>query len=289
MPNLYCPAEAGQWYQNYLVLMLVKWSEIFLFILVNISILCAAFEPKTCGVVQLGCGDAGRAWQGNSFALFRNPALLQADTSTLDLFYKNYYEIESLNQIALQGQLPLGRFPLAVGILHYGSGAYTEQDLRLGSAIDLRPGLRLGIAIRILRLAITGYGSNQTLAIDAGLHYEMLSGLQAAWVIENLNRPQIGRAKERLPQTMVLAFAYHPHQQVQSLLDVVKEDGFDFDIRSGIAYHLAIATFMAGFRSLVETWHGGVMFQWGKIRLGYALEYHPQLGASHALEAGFAF
>lgn len=262
---------------------------LFLFLITHS--LFAAFEPKGIGSAYLGAGSAGRAGSDGSFAVFLNPAKLVWNTeSAVRLFYKNYYGIKNLNQISLEARLPVWGQPFAVGINRYGNSFYNESELRIGSAIRLLDALDLGGTLNIYSVSLKNYGYDYTFGFTLAAVYDVFKNIRAAFTVENLNEPQLGQAGEKLPISAALGLSYSPLQEVELLIDLLKEQDYDFDLRAGIAFKpLPWTTLRFGFKSLVKSYSVGLSINFSQFDLGYAFEYHTLLGGSHSISMGYVF
>lgn len=220
-----------------------------------------------------------------------NPAkIADVKNPEFNLFYRNYYGIKGLDQIGFDTQFNIAGWPLAFGFSRYGDALYAENELRLGSALELIDGLSLGLSINSYFVFIKNYGNSNSAGFSLALLYSVTENLKAAFVVDNLNEPEIGQAKEKIPAHMALGMAFQAAQNMEFFLDIVKEESHDFDVHVGLAYYFNDQlSIRAGFRNYVGTFNSGLFFNMNKFTLGYAFEYHMQLGLSNSLSFGYAF
>ncbi len=271
-------------------MLLKKYKKVF-FLLLMAHSLFAAFEPKGIGTAYLGAGSAGRAGSDAAFAIFLNPAKLAWNTDTkTNLFYKNYYGLKNLNQISLEARFPVWGLPLGIGINRYGISSYNEAELRIGSAFHFFDALDLGFSANMYGVFLKNYGHSYTFGFTLAAVYKIFEHTQAAFTVENLNEPELGQAKEKIPLSAAFGFSYHPLKNVELLIDLVKEQNYDFDFRSGIAFKpLSWTTVRIGFKTIVKSYSAGFSMQYGQFDLGYAFEYHTALGGSNSISVGYVF
>ena len=271
--------------------MLLKNYKKLFFLLLMTHSLFAAFEPKGIGTVYLGAGSAGRAGSNGAFAIFLNPAKLAWNTDTkTNLFYKNYYGLKNLNQMSLEARFSAWGLPLAFGINRFGISSYNEAELRVGSAFHLFNALDLGFSANIYGISLKNYGHSYTFGFTLAAVYEIFDHTKAAFTVENLNEPELGQAKEKIPASAALGLSYLLLENVEFLIDLVKEQDYDFDFRSGIVFKpLPWTTVQFGFKTIVKSYSAGFSLNFSQFDLGYAFEYHTALGGSNSISVGYVF
>lgn len=264
---------------------------IILFQIMGVLPVRAAFENKEIGSAYLGRGGSGVAALNSAFLLYENPAALYfGPVRQVDVFFKNYYGISSLNQIAAAVSFTLLGVPVGLGFWQYGDKLYHESALRLSAAWGVGKNFSLALQGDVLNLWIKNYGSATTAAVGLAVLYRLSDQINVALRTENLNRPAIGQAGEALPLQMVSGLSYQALPPLAVFADVVKESGQPFDYRFGVEYQssrwLAVR---GGFRVLTNSYAAGLSFYTGRVRMDYGFEYHPQLNFSHSLSVGYAF
>ncbi len=266
---------------------------IFLLILLvfDASALLAAFEPKGFGATHLALSGAGRAQEAAPFSVFLNPAALPADKALqLNLYYRNFYGLKELNQLALEAQTRVHGLPVAVGISRYGNALYAESELRVGTAYELFNGLSAGLSVNGYFVSLSGYGNSAAAGLCAALRYRIISNLDMAFVINNLNEPVLGEAKEPLPMLTALSVALRPEAHTELFIDLVQEEQTAPDWRIGLTFRpVRWLQLLTGFKSNVHAVSAGLSIFKGALRMDYGLEYHLDLGVSNAMSVGYAF
>ncbi len=257
----------------------------------GLSAVRAAFESKGFGAAFLALGGAGRARSGAPFSLFLNPAALPAEKPLqLNLYYRNFYGLKELNHLAVEAQSRMQDIPFAVGLSRYGNALYAESELRVAAAYELFTGLTAGVSVNGYFVWLKGYGNSATAGISAALRYRIISNLDMAFVINNLNEPVLGAAKEPVPIQAALSVALRPEAYTELFIDLVQEERTAPDWRMGLSYRpVRWLQLLAGFKNSVQAVSGGLTIFKGALRVDYGLEYHLELGVSNAMSVGYAF
>lgn len=264
---------------------------IFLIVLFLCTSVYAAFEKKGAGVQFISNGSAGIADSSLAFALFNNPAqVARQDGLQINAFMRNFYQIKDLNQINFHTGFRIGKIAFAAGVQRYGNNLYSETEIRIGASYILFKALAVGFSLNYYALHIKRYFDAGSLGMDLGVQYSINRQFSLGCLLSNFNEPQIGTVKERLPRQITLGFCYYPINSLSLMLDIVKEDKFDFDYRFGI--HCRINKWLAincGFMELADTFTTGFLLAVSRFRGGYALEYHQILNLSHSFEVQYGF
>ncbi len=248
-----------------------------------------AFEPKGYGTNYTGSGMTGIASSDIAFDVFLNPAKLSlTQTASFDLFYRNFYGISGLNQITLGSSFKVLNVPVGFGINRFGNSLYAETETRVALAKEFADAISIGVSLNWYHLDIDNYGQAQSLGFDISGFYQISRQFTAAFIVSNLNEPEIGQAREKLPSCFSFGLSYNPTNELNLNIDLVKDNEFDFDYRFGLHYNLFQSVqLLTGFRQVVHSYSGGILMKKNHINIGYALEYHPELGSSNTISFGY--
>jgi len=268
-----------------------KKNVILILIFLLAAPLQAAFENKGTGSMFLAAGSAGIASSDSSFTALINPAGIGLlNKNHIDFQFRNFYQVQGLNQITLAGSFRIMDLPLGIGLNSYGNKLYSELETSFIYSHEIVSSFYLGISLNAYWLSIKNYGSASSLGIDLAGYYLISPKLRAAFIVENINEPVIGQVKEKLPAAMTLAAAYKLVESVEVNMDLVKDNRFDFEFRFGVRYKMNRWLGLAcGLREQVNTFSGGFFIQKSLIIFSYALEYHQTLGNNHSVSIGYAF
>ena len=249
----------------------------------------AAFEPRPLGAWQRALGNAGLASVYSGFAAYNNPALLAGGGGpAVSLLYQNFFGLADLNQIALSVAAPLYGLDMGLDVLRLGNATYSETTFSAAAAMRLTPSLVLGVGVNSYLLEIKNYGRDVAFGLQLALRYQLSEGLEMAVVAANVNEPVIGRAREALPVFGRAGLLWRPVEQVTLFADALYEQ--EWDAFFGLGYrlndHLSL---MTGTQSLNNSFSAGFLLSLDNIRLGYALEVHPELNYSHTVDIRYEF
>lgn len=251
----------------------------------------AVFEPEGMGSPFWASGNSAFVsfYAGN--AVFINPALLGlVKNSRIELSYRNFYGLRELNQLGLSLPVLWHKVPLAVGVSHYGNALYSENTVRAAAALKAYGNFYIGLRLDWYFLQIKNYGHNSTLGLSAAAIYRIVANLQSGFVITNINEPEIGRTHERLPMRFALALAYKIAPGMELTAASLKSSDFDFEYRVGLRYAaLTQLHLLAGLRNPENILCAGFQIIHKFLSINYAMEYHPELGASHSVGIEYDF
>ncbi len=251
----------------------------------------ASFEGKEVGSAYLGRGGSGVAALSSSFTVCENPAALSFTAHRqLDFFFKNYYGLSGLNQMAVGLAFKPFGVPVGLGFWQYGNKLYHETALRLAGAWRFGECFSLALQGDVLNLWVKNYGSATTVGLGMAALYRINEQFNIGLRMENLNRPIIGQARETLPLHVASGISFAPLPSLKVFADMVKESDSAFDYRFGVEYQSnRWLELRGGFRTLTNSYAAGVSFYAGKVRIDYGFEYHPQLSFSHSVSVGYEF
>ncbi len=269
---------------------MTKILKTYLILILFTQSLFSSFEPKPTGVYQLGLSAAGIAsLNSGSFNGYLNPASMQGINGLkINLFYRNFYEIKELNQIALYGQFELFKQNFGLTVNRYGNNLYSEIDVVLSFAQPIIENFSAGVSVHMFLLDIQNYGNTSAVGLDVGLLYQPEDFLHVGFTLNQINEPELGESGESVPLSAQLGVTFLPYETVEIVIDLFKQQHFSTETRAGIIFEaIPGLQFLFGFRDLENTFSGGLIFEYNAYSLGYALEYHPDLNVSHSIGIGY--
>jgi len=255
------------------------------------GLLYAAFEPGKWPCAYLARGSSGIAVSHLENGYLVNPALLTFKSNNrLGLFYRNYYSINDLNDFVLSGRFSLFKMPLGLSVSQFGDKNYHEQTFFLGSAFGLSKTISLGFGLQMFLLSVKHYSQSTAWGALLALHYRVSDKIGLAAVAGNLNEPQLNGHKGDIPVYFNTGVQFAPNKKISFSLDVFKDENFDFDFRYGVGYRVfTLVELLAGFKQQTHAFTAGIQINKMMVHFGYALEMHPDLGVSNAIEVGYVF
>lgn len=219
-----------------------------------------------------------------------NPALLvNASRFYAALNYSQLFNLKELRYSNGMVSLPFKSLGLGVGIEDFGNTLYRETKISIGAAkLFYNNILAVGLSVQIYHVSIERYGSGNTFGLSLGMRYQLLPVLHVAGTIENFNRPKLNGFGEQIPQRIQIGVQYQPIEQLAAHLKVQKDSWLASEVLLGIEYRMSSnLQLCSGYSTLASTPSFGVMLDVSNIEVGYALQYHFDLGPTHLI--GIAF
>ncbi len=251
----------------------------------------ASFEPGKWPCAFLARGSSGIAVSHLQNGFVVNPALLTGMRSnSLGVFYRNYYAISDLNDFNLTVRFRLFNVPLGFSFGQFGDKRYREQTAVWAAGWPLGDKLSFGAAVQIFLLNIKRYGRSVAVGSLVALRYKISAKWRVAAVAGNLNEPRLNGRTGDIPVYFSTGLEFKPHKRFSLSWDIFKDERFPFDFRYGLGYLLFPSIeVLVGFRQQVHTFTAGIQIRKTMIRFAYALEVHPDLGVSNAIEVNYVF
>lgn len=272
----------------------MRWLLIFLLIFLYSPPGHTAFEFLDTGARPVAMGGAFCAVADDAHAPHYNPAgagRVQGREVALGSCRLFGLADLSLHNVCLLQ--PIGWGVLGLEVQRFGGILYNETTLGLSYARPLRENLLLGFSLRGLQLAISGYGSDQTLCLDLGLLARVASRVSWGASMHNLNDGRLGRWQEEMPQVLIMGLACRPNSRVllaaelrQDIADcsmaALTGGGYPVELRLGQETRIwAPLTARLGLGTGPTRISAGVGVKAGPFRLHYAYRSHQLLGGSH--------
>ena len=244
----------------------------------------AAFERQPESVRACGMGGAGLAIPGNVWGGLTNPAAL-ACTSVRMIAVSvapSPFGLEELRRAACAYAEPLGRFTASLTAVQYGYELYREVILGAACGFDCGEGVRVGGTVTLNSLSVAGYGHGVCLGIDAGVLWEIVSGLQFGASAFNCNAPSPGCCGESLPRTIQAGLAYAPLHGFIVACDIAEDPRFPAEVRLGAEFVVAeFLSLRAGTSMDPSSFSVGIGVRVLPIEIDYAFSRHQELGYTH--------
>lgn len=262
-----------------------------LFLLFALSFAHGAFEPGKKPCAYLARGSSGIAVEGMESGFMINPSLLALKgESHISLFYRNYYGLPQLNEIAMAFKWNVFHLPFGFFVSQFGDKNYHEQELYFATSWSPFENFSLGISVSLYFLRIKNYGQSVAFGNKLAFRYKLLPHLNFATTIGNLNEPKLNHKRGEIPVYFISGFEFLPIKSISISFDIFKDNRFDFDFRYGLGYQLnSYFEFLVGFRQQVHTFTSGIQIKKAMFHVNYAFEIHPDLGFSNAFEVAYVF
>lgn len=208
------------------------------------------------------------------------------------LFYQQHWLSPDLAMQGLAFALPLGDGTIAGSANNFGFDLYREQQAGLAYAMRFGEGLRAGIQLDYVNVALgEGYGSNGAMIAEVGVQARLTDALWVGAHLFNPTRAQLGGPYDEKIPTLLRAGAGYTFSEHLLMTGAVEKDIDRPEIfRAGIEYHPGKALF---FRTGISTGpvqgHFGMGVRFGHFDADLAVSVRSRLGATPQLSLNYRF
>ena len=247
------------------------------------------FSQMVMGAREEGLSEATSALQADRWALFGNPANL-AEHDEAAFFAMRHFGFSELTDYAFEMNIPSTLLSVGLGIHTFGFRLFRQSDFRFGFSKKIQF-LHVGLVIKYIRYSFPQpYGSAGAFGVNIGISIQMLHGLWLGTRANNINRPEIGKAREPLPQALSIGLAYHLSPKALYLIECYKDIDFPVSVRSGIEVEpVRVLSFRVGIKSYPESFSAGLGIHRKKMNLNIAMVHHLVLGWSPGVDFDFSW
>jgi hypothetical protein len=258
---------------------------------VAVGVLCnacslGAFERAAVSPRAMALGNAGVVGTADASAFAPNPAEL-AVTRSFSIWLFHVPGLFGLRELQFSGfgiALSVPGAGLALAASRLGGDLYTETTVVLSIGREVLPGFSLGIAGKLNRLAISGFGSCSDFTVDFGIRVECSKDLTIGGTLTNVSATRLGDSEEELPQELMGGVAYMPISGMIFAFTAVKEMLTPLELRCGIEAELIDQlSLRAGIVDYPSSLTGGCGIRMGDVSVDYAFAYHWALGMTHEI------
>jgi hypothetical protein len=242
-----------------------------------------AFEQKPAGARNAAMGGlivAGGedGWTGNPAHLLRAGSTLGVSL-TPGLF--NLPELSVLQAIAV---VPVGGAAAGCSMVRFGGDLYHETEGALSLAADIAEIAAIGATARFLHLAIAGYGSASSAAIDIGFASRLAPAFTVSVLMTNCLGSTIGACREEIPRSLGAAIEWSVDQCFSLVVEIRKETGLPLSLSWGGEVNIVrVFSMRLGGTTDYPGVHAGAGIAAKPLRLDYAWRWHSSLGGTHTL------
>jgi hypothetical protein len=254
--------------------------SLFLVVLGRGCMSCGAFISLDSQVREAGMGGPCAACLGISTG---GAGLTQLAGARLAVSYSELYGLDELRLVAASygGPGPTGR--MGAGFRSFGAEAYREDLIWVGAGWMMGSRAAAGGSLKVMHLAIAGYGEDVTLGADVGmlLWPGADRGFTLGLLVENANAPTIGCSEDPLPTGTHVGCRWQATPQLVLAAEIFQEGVFGPQYRVGQEILLSrLLTLRAGVRTAPASFSAGVSVGNERIAFDYAWRTHPLLGAT---------
>ncbi|MEP1151823.1 MAG: hypothetical protein ABJH08_08860 [Balneola sp.] len=246
----------------------------------------------TMGADGLALGQATTALQNNSWAVFSNPATINAQKKSLSFFSLRNYGFTELTDIAAAGSIPTSFGVAAFGFHRYGGDLFNETRIRVGYSNSIT-NLKFGAVLNYNHISqASQYGSGGAIGVDVGLAAKLTDGLWLGAKTTNLNQPSYDFAaeEESLSRELSIGLSYDLDQNALFLFDVVKDVRFPVAYRGGVEVKI-IENLKGRVGATTEpnTYSFGIGYGSTLWEANIAFQRHETIGFSPGIDLNFFF
>jgi len=247
-------------------------------------LLCAvwaqgAFERPAVDPVTGGLAGAGLA-----LGRLHGLATGHSEAIVAGLRWEQPYGIPELAGRTLLVGFPVSKYRGLASVQDRGDEAYREQSVALHCERAIQPGLDGSIGLSWHRLTIDGLPTGNAVELDLQARKQVGDDVRFAMAWRNPLRARLSNYEDRLPESLTLGAAFSPDRATTLVLDVEQEAGWPIDVRGGIEMQVLKSLLVrAGTRFDPVEYGAGFTVRQSKLRFHYALNWHRDLGATHAL------
>lgn len=239
------------------------------------------------GARSISMGMVSSALTDNEWAIFANPASLQAERLNIGFYGLRYYGFPEITDISTNASTPIKFGAVTAGFSRFGNDLFSETNMRVG-ANYIQSRFRIGMALHYNHLAFGGdYGSGGAVGINFGVLFEISESFTLGSKVSNINNPtyNFDVGEEDLASDLSIGFGYKLEERAQLYVDIVKDVRFPVSYRGGVEVEI-VESFVGrvGFSTEPVTYSFGFGYVHSKFDINLAAQQHEILGMSPGLD-----
>lgn len=228
-----------------------------------------------------GMGNASAAL-ADGWGIFHNPGgTAWAPASEAYVAYALNPRLQGANRMGAGALHRLAYGTAGLAVFRFGDQLYSES--LVSASFANRLGIAaLGARLNYLQYRAEGFGTNNTLTLDAGGIAELTPQLHVGAWIQNLNRPRLNQHGQHTPVKMAAGMAFAPTSQLTLAAALEKDLDHPVTWKSGLEYAAHKRVFIrSGFNLNPDAVFFGLGFLVKQMQFDYALQYNRYLPAVH--------
>ena len=245
----------------------------------------ASFEYLPLTAKAAGTSQGWAVGSGNAASLFTNPADLgNAGAWNFVTALNRPFGIKTLSSSMICSSIPLHFMSFGFGCHSFGLENYRETSVFAGGGFQAFSNTRLGLSIHLDHLQIKNHGSASTVGVNLGVQNQISPKILLGVTAHNINRPEIGKTKEKLPQTFSIGATISLNPQIQLLGQLFKDIRYAPEPSFSVNYHpIPCLAIYSGASMAPSRYHAGFTLSLKMMNFSYAVVTHHTLPASHYL------
>lgn len=241
-------------------------------------------QPYPVGIRTQAMGGSGAAQSQHAEAIFSNTALLADQPgASMILFYSRPFGLREVNLASLALATRVAGFGAGVAMIDFGNEVYHDRyyHAALAKQFGENPVFALGCAVQLRHLAIRGYGSTTALGVNVGTAFHLNSKIRGGVFITNINQPEVGASREKMPPSAGAGIAYTPRPGWTLQVDFFHELGYNDEVRFGAETRvLPMLLVRLGGASNPDRFSAGLAIELGHAAVQAAANTHSDLGTT---------
>jgi len=245
---------------------------------------------RTTGAPSLALGNAVTALQSSAWQLFYNPAGLSGmNQGETVAYFERRYMLSELQYGAFGAVYPFHKNHLAgISVSSFGFELFRQSTAGLSYSATLFEKVSLGTKLGLLHTWVQNYGAATVFVMDIGGQVAIGKKINLGFRVQNVSQSRI--EDQDIPTTIAIGTQYKISKKLLVLLEAEQIIGFPVAVKAGIQYApVDYCTIRAGIGSFPVYFSAGIGFEWKKINLDIASQYHEILGFTPGLSVGWKF
>ncbi|MBL0060523.1 MAG: hypothetical protein IPP40_03305 [bacterium] len=262
---------------------IVKAVRIFLYLLIlgGCSLANAAFERPIADPVAAGMGGSGLIIE-RSGGFLVNPAI--GFKQNVAIWWDQPYGLTELGSERVIAGLSVKDSDFGASYGQTGDKAYSEKQFCAAGSYAFAPDIRAGISASWHKLAIDGLPSGCAAVLNLGVVGQVTNDLKAAAVWKNLSQSKLSNYEDELPISLAAGLLFDADDRTEFALEFEQQPGWPTEVRMGINSRvLKPLALRGGARFNPAEYTAGFSLRHRALQVHYALLWHRDLGASHAI------
>ncbi len=276
-------------------------------IVFSIFSLNAIFKDYTPSVAARGMGGAYYSSGDDVTSIFYNPACLVLTEDQVKFGYTKLFNENFMVNKTFSFSYDIPKFGKAGFAIQAFDVEYLDVDLMSEKVFTLAHSFKLlkdysselyfGYTANMYTLDMKNNSNASTFGLNLGMLGVLYKRTKIGFAITNLNKPEIGKSHEELPQKMAIGVTYVPYDGVKTSIELKKEINSEFsseydktEIHSGLEVVLFDALALrAGIRNNPYSLSFGLGIDTKSVLVDYAYNTHSNLNGTHHISVGYQF
>ncbi|MFT3933327.1 MAG: hypothetical protein QM726_06900 [Chitinophagaceae bacterium] len=183
----------------------------------------------------------------------------------------------------------LGGFAFAAH--YFGGENFNSSQVGIGYGRKLSEKIDIGVQFDYNMIKLAGYGSSNTVSIEAGALFHLTKQLHMGLHVYNPAGGKFGKLQqEKLASVYTMGIGYEPSDKLLVSVLLIKEEDRPTDITASMQYNFASQFFSrAGVSTATGYYFLGLGVQWETIRIDAVSNWQTRLGLTPGIMLLFNF